>query len=124
VLHTVHKAGKELGLILGELLVRKRKTFEANGEFAINAANHVLDAEVFELHAGVANLLDHAGIFAACNAGVVLGLCTSANEFARSEDKSGASRLTHADDAGSELLRVVLGVEGVHSKLLQVELQA
>lgn len=89
----------------------------------VAAANDVLDLEVLE-RSVEAELLDDAGILAACQTGVVLGLGTSDNHLAAGEDEGGGLGLTNAHDDGSKALGVVLGIASVQSNGLQVKPRA
>lgn len=75
-----------LGFVAGELPVAVVEPLQTNGELDVARSDDVLNLELCEL--GIkAELLNDAGVFAGCEARVVLRFCTSDDHFARGENE-------------------------------------
>ena len=118
------------------------ETLQADRELDITGANDVLNLEVSELGLE-SKLLNDASIFARREFRGLFTLCTRDDHFARRKDQSGGLWVANAHDHGGEALTmkqlvtvafrttkavrprylwVVLGIPGMKSDGLQVEL--
>jgi len=101
--HAVDETGEELRLVGAEHMVARSQTLQANGELDIARTDYVLDLKVRELRVE-AELLDDAGVLAAGELAVVLGLGASDDHLAGSEDQGGGLGLADTHDHGCETL--------------------
>lgn len=104
--HTVNQTREQFRLVRAEVVMARGKTFETNRELDVARADNVLDLEIRKL--GVeAELLDDTRIFSRGQLRIVLGLGTSNNHLAGSEDESCCLGLADTHDDGSETLYAV-----------------
>lgn len=103
--HAVDQTREQFRLVRAEHVMATGKALKTDGELDVARADNVLDLEVGEL--GVeTKLLDDARILARGKLGVILGLCTSDDHLAGSEDECGGLGFadTH-DDSGETLVK-------------------
>ena len=102
--HAIDETREQFRLIRAEIVMATSQPLKTNWELDVTGADNVLDLEVGEL--GIkAEFLDDASVFARGQLRIILGLGTSDNHLAGSEDERSRLGFTDTHDDSREPLK-------------------